>query len=333
MPSRLVKKRLANPRALLACLIFATGATVPAAAQARTTLEAVRAQGFVRCAGVERPGLAAPDGNSGWTGLEVDICRAVALAVLGPSARVAYHAYESDRSFDGARDGSDQIAFLSAAEIDDQHLADRLQPGPTVFVESHDLMVAWDSPAKHATDLAGTSVCFIIATPPHDSLDGWFGARRLPLVRFPFREEDEMYDAYAVQRCAAIVGESTALAQARLNGGINRLRSRLLPEHLATIPIVAATPRETDPQWAGIVSSTIVALREAESRATYPHPIAQVGFTVAGDRLGLASEWRKTVLARVGDYGTIFDRDLGAGSPLKLEIGLNAQDGRVPAPR
>ena len=135
--SRSANPRLAggiNPRALLACLIFATGATVPAAARARTTLEAVRAQGFILCAGVERPGLAAPDGNGGWTGLEVDICRAVAIAVLGPSARVAYHAYGSDKSFDGARAGIDQIALLSAAEIDDKHLADMRQPGPTVFV-------------------------------------------------------------------------------------------------------------------------------------------------------------------------------------------------------
>ena len=307
---------------LLVAVLAAACVRAPAA-KAQATLEKVRAQGFVRCAGVERPGLAKIEARGGWSGLEVDICRAVATAVLGASARFTFHAYDSAASFDSAREDGDQIAFLSAAEIIDEALADKLLPGPTIFVESHDLLVAQDSPVKHAADLARTPVCFIIATPSNDSLDAWFGARAIPLVRYPFREEDEMYDTYAVQRCKAVVGESTALAGARLGGGINHLRSRLLPEHLETFPILAATPLDADSRWAAIVAWVIATLRAAETPETYLRAGGRRGLPIEGKGLGLAPDWQAIMLARTGDYGAMFRRNLGAGSPLRLERGLN----------
>ncbi len=311
---------MVRPRLLA---VLAAWLAVASAANARSILDTVRARGFVQCASIARPGLAERDAKGEWSGLEVEICRAVATAVLGPSARIAYHAYEGETSFDSARDGGDQIAFLDTAEMIDHGLTDTLLPGPTVFVESHDLMVAEDSPVRHPADLARAPVCFIIATPPEDSLDAWFGARGLPLVRYPFREEEEMYDSYAVQRCKAVAGESTALAEARLSGGINHLRSRLLPEPLATVPIAAATPLGGDTRWAAVVGWAIATLRAAQPRETFSRSGALLRLPVEGAGLGLAPDWQKIMLARTGGYGAIFDRTLGAGSPLGLARGPN----------
>ncbi len=308
---------------LFAALAGGARAGTPDVAGAPTALESIRARGFLQCASVERPGLATFNQRIGWTGLEVDLCRAIATAVLGPSGRFTYHGYGSARSFDSARDSQDQLVFLSAAEMSDQDLTDRLRPGPTIFVEGHDLLVARGSQATSAADLARTSICFIIASPANDSLEAWFGARALPIVRYPFREEDEMYDTYAVQRCKAVAGETTALAEARRFGGINHLQSRLLPEHLATFPIYAATPLGADPRWAAIVAWSMATLRAGAALPADPHADAAHGVPTDGKRLGLAADWQTVMLARTGDYAAMFERNLGRGSGLALERGLN----------
>ena len=318
-------RRLALASRALASGALASGALAilagqPGRADAQTTLETVRHQGFVRCGSVERPGLAWRDDAGHWSGLHVEVCRAVAAAALGRGAAIAFHAYGSERDFAGAGDGTDQIAFLAPAEVAEHGLSDALAPGPTVFVEGHDLLVAAGSPVRHAEQLATRPICFIIGTAANDSLEAWFGARHASIVRYAFRETDEMNDAYAVQRCAALVGESTALAQTRLEGGVNHLASRLLPEHLARFPIGAATPAEGDRRWAAIVALTIATLRGAGTgdRAgdAGPPPIDRAA-------LGLPPDWRHAVLATTGDYDAIFARTVGAGSPLKLQRGLD----------
>ena len=101
------------------------------------------------------------------------------------------------------------------------------------------------------------------------SLDAWFETRNIPIVRFGFREDGEMYDAYEVQRCTAVVGEATELARERLRGGPNGLKSRFLPDHLAAFPIIAATPAAADAQWAAIAAWTIDTLVAASPKETY----------------------------------------------------------------
>lgn len=308
-----------------AALCLALG-PFPASADtpARTTLEKVKAQGFVQCGSKVRPGLAVTDGNGKWSGLEVEICRAIATAVFGASARYAYHKYEADNDYDAVREGADEVSFLSFSEMADHKVTDRLLPGPTVFVETHDILVAVDSPAKHAADLGMSTMCFMSASAPNASLDAWFEERNIPLIRYAFREEGEMYDAYEVQRCKAVVGESTELARARLHGGINHLKSRLLPDHLAAFPIVAATPIKGDAQWAAIVAWTVHTLIAAETQETHYRGGGLRIIPVDGRGLGLAKDWQKTVVDTVGTYDAVFRRTLGAGSPWKLERGLNA---------
>lgn len=291
---------------------------------ARTTLEKVKAQGYVQCGSAGRPGLAMTDGKGEWHGLEVEICRAIAVAVFGPSAHYAYHRYEADKDYDFVRDGRDHVSFLSLSEMVDHKVADKLSPGPTVFVETHDILVGVDSSARKAADLRMSTICFIATSAPNSSLDAWYEERKIPLIRFAFREDGEMYDAYEVQRCKAVVGEATELARERLHGGVNHLKSRFLPDHLAAFPIVAATPLKDDGQWAAIVGWTVHTLMAAEAKETYLRGGGLRIIPVDGEGLGLAKDWQKTVVDAVGTYDAIFRRTLGADSPLKLERGLNA---------
>lgn len=315
--------RLSSPL-LLAALSFAGLSAFGQAAAAQTTLEKVRAQGYVQCGSVARPGLAKDDDKGRWSGLELEICRAVAVAVFGPGGKYGFHEYDSDKAFDSVRQGADQLSFLTFTEMAAQNLTDKVLPGPTVFIESHDLMVEANSPVLTPADLAGKGICFMNGSPANESVDAFFEDRHIPIVRHGYQEDGEMYDGYAVQNCPAVAGESTTLADAGLDGGINNLKSRLLREHLATFPIVAATSLKDDAQWAAIVAWTIDTLKNADARESRYHADGLRAMPVDGAGLGLAPNWQAEVVSTVGSYAAIFRRTLGEGSPLKLQAGLNA---------
>lgn len=296
-----------------------------------STLDKVKQQGFVRCGSVLRPGLAMTDGKGHWSGLEVDVCRAVAIAVFGDAARFTYHDYGSAKDFDAVRSGADDISFLTFAEMSDQKVTDKVLPGPPVFIESLDMLVAEASPAKRFGDMTGLGVCFMIGTPAENELEAWSHDHKLAFVPYAFQEEGEKFDAFQVQKCQGVVDEATALANARLERGVNDLHSRFLPEHLLSYPVVATTPLSEDAQWAAVVAWTVATLVNADAHETDYHASGLKAMAVPNDGLGLPVGWQKAVVDRVGSYSDIFRRNLGDGSPLKLDQGLNRRlaDGGV----
>ena len=303
-----------------------TEALTPAFAR-RSTLDFVRAQGFLRCGGVPRPGLAMTDGKGQWSGLEVEVCRAVATAVFGVSARYAFRDYGSDLAFDAVRSGEDQLSFLTFAEMAERKVSDKVLPGPAVFVESLDMLVAESSSATGFGDMAGHGICFIIGTSAENALEAWFHDHGLRYIPYAFQEDDEEYDAFNVGKCRGLVAESTTLGHVRLHRGINDLQSRFLADHLLSYPVLATTPLTADAPWVAIVAWTIATLLNADARESDFHPSGLGAMTVAGAGLGLSAGWQATVVDRVGSYSDIFRRTLGAGSPLKLDQGLNRRLG------
>lgn len=293
-------------------------------ASVATTLDQVRKRGFVACGSALRPGLAAVDAQGHWSGLTVEVCRAIAVAALGPDARFAFHRYESDREYDAVRAGGDDVSFLSFGEMAEHKLAATRLPGPTVFIETHDIMVPQQSDYRHARDLAGKIVCSYNGSRSSSSLEGFAEKEKIVVPELGFEEDGEMFDAYNVRRCQAVVGEATQLADERLDGGINHLASHLLPEHLKAFPIVASTSIAADSQWAAIVAWTVNTLVVADIPQTYARVGGVRSMSVDGAGLGLAKDWQATVIGTVGSYAAIFKRTLGTDSPLKLDAGLNA---------
>jgi general L-amino acid transport system substrate-binding protein len=305
---------------LLSILVFLFA---PAAgAQPASVAERVKARGTVRCGSVERPGLAQQDGKGQWRGLGVDVCRAVAAAVLGSPEKFSYRTYETPKEFDAIREQQDDVFFLSGMEIRDQKLAGLLVPGPTVFIESHGVMVPASSPVRHVADLPGQGVCFVIGTSSERSLSAYLEKAPKAWLRRPFSEEGEMVDAYNAQNCHAVAGETTTLASYRLNGGVNRLQSRILPEQTTSFPLIAATGT-SDGKWASIVAWTVATLISGERPETRWYAGGAGAMPIAAPEMGLDKQWQRHVLAAVGHYGEIFERNLGKGSPFRLERGLN----------
>jgi general L-amino acid transport system substrate-binding protein len=313
-------------RLTIAVLAFlGLGLGLAPAASAGPILDRVRAEGLVRCGGVERPGLIAVAAGGGAAGLELDLCRAIAAVVLGPGGRLEFRRYDSDAAFAKARAGADDVAFLTGAEIVDNGLAGQLIPGPTVFEESTAIMVPQDSPVRHAEELAGQPICFALGGAAQRQLEAWFAARRLEFIRMGFQEEVEMNDGYAVGYCKGLAGETTTLAQTR-GGGPGRSNHRILPEPLAVYPILAATG-VADGEWAAIVAWTIHTLMRAEAPRSDWAAGGVESLPIHAPELGLEAGWQDRLVGLVGSYAAIYDRNLGAGSPLGLPRGVNAASG------
>ena len=255
--------------------------------------------------------------------LNVDICRAIAAAVLSSPDRIEYHGYDTPKDFDAVRNQQDDVYFLTGSEIDEQKLAGKVVPGPTVFVESDAVMVASTSTVQHVSNLAKDSICFLSGNSAERSLEAYFSALHQNWIRRAFSEDGEMLDAYNVQSCHAIAGEISTLASFRLESGVNRLSSRILPESLTAFPVIAATGTD-DGQWSAIVAWTVHALVSAERPETRWYAGGAGAMPIAAPELGLDKGWQRRVLAAVGNYGDIFERHLGKGSALRLDRGLNA---------
>ncbi|MBV9969745.1 MAG: hypothetical protein JO228_07160 [Xanthobacteraceae bacterium] len=307
-------------RAWLVLLLVATYAP---GLHAGSVLDKVSQSGTIRCGGEPRPGMVAirPDGVA--AGLFLDVCRAIGTAVFGPEGRFEFHQYDASSAYVGVRDGSDDVFFLDASEIFEQHLAGRVVPGPAVFYQTTAVMVAQSSPAQHVRDLAGEPICFSQGSNAHRHLEAWFAAHRLEFVHMAYQEDVELYDTYNVQVCRGLASEVTTLAQVRLDGGVNNLQSRILPEPLAAFPIMVATATK-DAEWAALVAWTVHTLMRAEVPTAEWAAGGLDSLVLDAPELGLAKGWQKRVIDAVGTYEDIHRRNLGDGSPYKLPRGLNA---------
>jgi general L-amino acid transport system substrate-binding protein len=291
-----------------------------APAWAGGVLDRVRAEGIVRCGAAERPGFASAGADGRITGLAVDLCRAVAIAVLGPQGRVGFRLYGSSRDYDAVRGGEDDLFFLSGTEIVEEKLVASILPGPTVFIEALALMVPEAAAARRLEDLSGAAVCFMIGSGAQRALEEAAEWQHVRFARLGFQEDAEMLDAYDVQRCRAVAGEATQLARMRLDGGVNHLASRLLPEPLALYPVLAATGTG-DGQWAALVAWLVDALILADAPKSAWRADA---LPLPAAALGLREHWREEVAAALGTYGDMVRRNVGEGSALKLPPGPNA---------
>lgn len=321
---------------LMAVALFVTLTAFPAAAG--TVLDRVRAHGSVRCGAFERPGLAievreaqaaaadsvgqTPD-QTPWHGLTVDVCKAVALAVLGSADKIEFHGYDGADDLAGLANGEDDIAFLTGREMHQTGVTGRVIPGPVVFVESLRLMLPDNAGPRHLADVDGDKgVCFENGSPVEHLLPAYFSSRQKSWLSEGYTEEGEMIDVYNVHRCLAMAAESTHLAMIRLQRGVNNVRSVILPEPLATFPVMATTG-VADGQWSAIVGWTMATLI-AGDRASSDYSVGgAAAMPVAMPDAALAKDWQASVLSGIGSYRAIYERNLGTKSDLKLEPNLN----------
>jgi general L-amino acid transport system substrate-binding protein len=326
----------------VAILLF----TLPASAA--STLDRIRQTQTLRCGiNQETPEYSTSDDHGPRLAFDADICRAVAIAILGPSARTLLTQYPDDvASMQALRDGV--VDLVPTLTLDLTHSANTgIAFSPPLLYDGVAFLVPLTAKLTRPAQLSGRKICFLAETQVELAVRAWFSREHLRFVPFPFQEEGEMQAAFVTGNCAAIAGDRTRLAATRLGFGPLAPRYTLLPGQLSQDPLAAASP-VADPAFAAIVFWTVEVLlnaeaegltqrnvattlllssrSEAEGPASSSDPAMQflTGRTgEIGSRLGLDNAWATQVISAVGNYGEIYDRDLGPRSPLKLPRTLN----------
>lgn len=307
-------------------------------ALASPTLDKVRAAHTLACGVVAVPeDWNKTDLHGPLAPLGTEICKAVAVAVLGAQAKVALKPYQSELEAEaGLHKGeTDLVVGVTPDATSMWHW--NISFGPPVFYDGQGFLVRKDAKVGSMRDLAGLKVCVIEGTDNEKILLARTVARGIAIVPLPFQEEGEMDDGLAVRHCDAISAYVSRLAAVRASYPKQIGNDVILPD-LLTLSPVAPAYRQDDPQWGMIIDWTIYALIQAEAsgvtRANVAaeraseDPVVQrlLGIDWATSRaLGLGRhDWAAEVIAVVGNYGEIYDRTVGPDSLLKLPRGLNA---------
>ena len=311
-------------------------ALIPCAARAQATLLKVKSTGRLACGIVrEEPEYSNLDAHGNRALFDVDLCKAIAITALGSGARFDVTAFPDEIASLKALQGGtvDVVATATPSLTNVSSL--NLSFGRTILFDFQGLMVNTAMGVGRAEDLSGKKICYLTETNIELNLVSAMEGRGIKFIPFPFQEEGEMEAAFLTGNCAAISADVTQLAYERIPFRAKGLDYEILPDVLAKDPLAIAT-RNADPQWTVLVNSVGDLLVQAEESGitaanvdmlkTASDPLISrlVGATPGiGRPLGLDDAWARRTIKGVGNYGEIFDRDLGPSTPMRLVRGPN----------
>ncbi len=322
-------------RTLALALALGFGAT--AAAQAGPTLDKVKQAGNVVC-GVQTgvPGFGQPDSQGKYSGFNVDICRAISAALFGDPEKVKYVPLTAQQRFTALQSGEVDLLSNNTTWTLQRDTELGFDFAPVVFYDGQGFMVAKKLNVKSAKELNGATICVQPGTTTELNLADYFRSNKMEYKPVVIEKVDEVIAAFFSGRCDSFTTDSSALAAQRTGRASNPDDYVILPERISKEPL-APVVRHGDNQWRDIVTWVIYAVMDAEEKGIAqknlddmtknddPNIKRLLGVTPGmGKALGgLDEKWAYNAIKAVGNYGEIFDKHLGLGSPLKLERGYN----------
>jgi general L-amino acid transport system substrate-binding protein len=324
-------------RALIVGVAFCLAAFGLGSAEAGTTLDAVKARGVLQC-GVNTglAGFAQPDAQGRWSGLDIDTCKAVAAALLGDPDKTKFVPLNAQQRFPALQSGEIDLLTRNTTWTLSRDTALGFNFAPVTYYDGQGFMVAKKLGLKSAKELAGATICVQQGTTTELNLADYFRAQNMAMKPLVFVELAEAEAAFFANRCDAYTTDASGLASTRAAKAGNPDDYVILPEIISKEPLAPAV-RHGDDEFYDIVKWTIYALIEAEERGLTqanvddmkksqdPNIMRLLGVTPGmGKALGLDEEWALRAIKAVGNYGEIFERNVGMATPLKLERGLNA---------
>lgn len=302
------------------------------------TLDAVRARGRLNC-GVHEGlvGFAYTDNRGQWRGFDVDFCRGLAAAIFGNPEAVRFIPLTAASRFEALNDGRVDVVWRNTSWTMERDTAGDLSFAGVNYYDGQGFLVRRSLTLSSATELEGARVCVQAGSTSALNADDYFRARGIEYEPVVLPDEEAARAAYGREDCDAYSADVSALAAARTTLS-NPGQHVLLPDVISKEPLGPVT-RRGDEQWTAVVRWTLNALILAEELgvtqdtvaaqtedATDPRVRRLLGAEGAfGERLGLSETWARDAVAGVGNYGEIFERNLGSQSALDLARGLNAQ--------
>jgi general L-amino acid transport system substrate-binding protein len=319
-------------QALLAAVVaFSIAGTAGAA-----TLDTVKQRGALNCgANGQLPGFGLPDSQGNWTGLDVDFCRAIAAAVFNDATKVKFTALTATNRFVALQTGDIDVLARNTTWTLSRDTQFGLNATGVNYYDGQGFIIRKTLKVNSALELNDAAICVQQGTTTELNLADYFRANRMRLKTVTFASLDEAVKAYETSRCDAFTTDASGLYSVRL-------KLAKADDHVVLPEIISKEPlgpfvRQGDVQWFDIVKWVHFAMLNAEelnvTKANVDEQLKSDNPEVKrllgvennfGEQLGLTKDWVYRIVKLVGNYGEVFERNVGQGSPLKIARGLNA---------
>ncbi|RXH09535.1 amino acid ABC transporter substrate-binding protein [Bradyrhizobium guangzhouense] len=316
-------------------LTLALAAGLSAQAADAQTLKTVKDRGMLSC-GVSQglPGFSSPDDKGNWTGLDVDVCRAIAAVVLNDPTKIKFVPLSAKDRFTALQSGEIDVLSRNTTWTVSRDTSLGANFTGVTYYDGQGFMVKKSLKVNSALELNSASVCVQTGTTTELNLADYFKANNMKYEVIAFGTIDEAIKAYESGRCDVFTDDSSGLYASRLKL-TNPADHVVLPEIISKEPL-GPMVRHGDDQWFDIVKWTLFAMVSAEelgitqknvdemTKSDKPELKRVLGTDGnLGEQLGLTKDWVIRIVKAVGNYGESFDRNVGEGSPLKISRGIN----------
>jgi general L-amino acid transport system substrate-binding protein len=321
---------------VLTSIVCAAALGLAASAADAQTLTTVKTRGVLNCG--SNPGLAGfgvPDAQGNWTGLDVDVCRAIAAAIFDDATKVKFVPLTAKDRFTALQSGEVDVLVRNTTWTSSRDTSLGLNFTGVNYYDGQGFMVRKALKVNSALELSDAAVCVQQGTTTELNLADYFRANKMKLKTVTFATSDEAVKAYDAGRCDAYTTDASGLYSERLRLA-NPNDHVVLPEIISKEPLGPAV-RHGDDQWFDIVKWVLFAMIIAEEQGLTQKNVNEalgsdnpdvkkfVGTEGNyGEQLGLTKDWAVRIVKGVGNYGEVFERNVGQGSPLKIQRGLNA---------
>jgi general L-amino acid transport system substrate-binding protein len=306
-------------------------------AHAGPTLNAVKEKGFVQC-GVNTglAGFSSPDDAGNWSGIDVDVCRAVAAALFGDAEKVKFTPLTAKERFTALQSGEIDVLSRNTTWTLSRDSDLGLEFVGVTYYDGQGFMVPNELGVQSALELDGASICVQPGTTTELNLADYFRANDISYTPVVIERADELRTAYEQGRCDAFTTDRSGLYAER-TALPNPEEHVILPEVISKEPL-GPVVRHGDNEWGDVVRWALYVMIEAEEygvtsanvdeqKANPENPTVRRLLGLEGEMgpgLGLPNDWGYQIIKQVGNYGEIFEQNLGQSTPLKIERGLNA---------
>lgn len=316
-----------------AVITFVFGAALPsgAVAQDRGTLERVRSRGEVRCGVLGTIfGFSFVDSGGVMRGIDVDSCRAIAAAVLGDASKSRFVVLPTQSRFTALQSGEVDVLYANTTWTFGRDVGLGISFTGVNYFDGQGFLVSKASGIAHAEQLGGATICLLAGGTAEQNMGDWFRAHQLAFTPVILEQQQEMVAAFASGRCDAMTQDSSALAAHRLRLGPEKYV--ILPEIVGTEPLGGSVAKGDDRwfdvvRWVGnaqviaealgVTSGNIDTMR-GNADPNIRRLTGQEGDL--GKQLGLSAAWSYDAVKQVGNYGEMWERDIG---PTGVERGRN----------
>ncbi|PLX77937.1 MAG: amino acid ABC transporter substrate-binding protein [Desulfuromonas sp.] len=318
------------------CLMVILSLAMVATAFAGKDLDAVLKKGFIQ-AGVNGGvfGFGMPDEKGIWKGLDVDTARAVAAAVFGDADKVKYTPLTAQQRFTALQSGEIDLLTRNATRTLSRETQLGLNFVTVNYYDGQGFMVPKKLGVKSAKELDGATVCVLPGTTTEQNAADFFRTNKIKMNPVVIESTSELAKTFFAGRCDVLTSDASQLAGSRAVAP-NPADYAILPEIISKAPLAPAV-RHGDDQFRDIVDFAVLAMINAEELGITSqnvdkmlkseNPVIQRFLGVVegnGKALGLDEKWAYNIIKQVGNYGEVFERNVGVNTKLGIERGLNA---------